>query len=426
MNRSQGTIPPPAHADAWTAALDAIVESLHDRLVALRRHLHSHPEPSGREHATTAYLRDRLADAAVDTRTGPDGRGLIVEPRNARDDAAASPDAPRIMIRGDIDALHIQDGKSTPYASTIPGVMHACGHDGHATIALGVALALAEAQRRGVLPWPTPWRVVLQPAEETNAGALEMIDAGCLDAVGAALSLHMDPSRQVGRVAIRRGVMTADCDELAIRILGRGGHASRPHESIDPIAAAAQLISSIYLFVPRGVESHNPVVVTIGKVRGGENYNVIPDRVDLLGTIRSIGAAARQRTISHIRQLARGIAEASGTKIDADVRPGPPSVRNNGEMTEMVRRCAIELLGNDAVDTIDQPSMGGEDFAHYLEKVPGCMFRLGCSPTSEPSPPLHSPMFDLDERSLVIGAKVLARAAVRWAEPGRRAEDYSI
>jgi amidohydrolase len=212
---------------------------------------------------------------------------------------------------------------------------------------------------------------------------------------------------------------------MEIDIVGRGGHAARPHESLDPIAAAAQLISSIYLFVPRAVESYTPVVVTIGKIIGGESHNVIPDRVHLAGTLRSADAKVRQAAVDHIQQLARGLAVASGTRIDVKFHHGPPAVFNDSQLTGHVRFAATQLLGDDNVQSIPRPSMGGEDFANYLAHVPGAMFRLGCAtPGADLPAMLHSPLFDLDERALAIGAKILARAAVRWSKPAEwKAED---
>jgi amidohydrolase len=215
---------------------------------------------------------------------------------------------------------------------------------------------------------------------------------------------------------VRYGALTASCDALEITISGRGGHAARPHESLDPIAAAAQLISSLYLFIPRATDSHDPVVVTIGQISAGHNGNVIPERAVLRGTIRSLGREVRERTKSHIQQIARGIAEASGTKIEVRFEPGPQSVMNDEKLTDVLRAAAAELLGPRCVDLIPRPSMGGEDFAFYQEHVPGAMFRLGCSSPVVGAAPLHSSCFDLDEHALVIGAKVLARAAVLFAE----------
>jgi len=403
----------PLTSGGWGQFLDHAVARRFDQLVALRRHLHSYPEPSGREYQTSAYLDTFLAPENFEIRRGPERRGLIVDPPEAAS-------GPRIAIRADLDALFINDSKQTDYRSLVPGVMHACGHDGHTATVAGAVLALHEAARAGALPWRVSWRAIFQPAEETSRGAHEMIEAGALDGVDAVFGLHMDPSRPAGTIGCHNGPLTASCDEMEVRIQGRGGHAARPHESIDPIAAAAQLISSIYLFVPRGTDSHDPVVVTFGQIIAGDNPNVIPEHVTLRGTVRTLGGATRERTKEHVRQLARGLAEASGAKITVEFLMGTAAVHNDRTLTDLTRQAAAAVLGAENVQEIAKPSMGGEDFSHYLEHLPGTMFRLGCAPSSTPAAPLHSPEFDLDERAIAAGARILARAAVLWSNPARR------
>ena len=392
----------------WSERLDAAVDALGPRLRALRRHLHMHPEPSGEEVQTTAFLRSALLECGLSPRIGPEARGLIVD---------SGVDGPRVLLRGDIDALRLEDAKTVDYRSRRSGVMHACGHDAHATIVVGALAALAELEREGLLPWPAAWRGVLQPAEETAVGAREMISAGALDGVAAAFALHVDPTRELGTVGVRQGPLTASCDWMEILIQGRGGHAARPHESIDPIAAAAQLISAIYAFIPRSVDSQDPVVVTIGRISGGYSANVIPERAVLEGTIRTLDVAVRERTRDRIRQLARGVAEASGATVEVRFGAGLAAVRNDALAAAVIREAAAKVVGPDGVAEIERPSMGGEDFSAYLETTPGCMFRLGVRSETVGGPPLHSPLFDLDERALAIGAKILARAAVLWSRP---------
>jgi amidohydrolase len=407
----------------WKQHLDRIIDGLDEQMVQVRRHLHMHPEPSGQEVQTTQYLASQVREAGLTARLGLQDRGVLVQPPDT--DAKDSRPGPGIAFRGDIDALRIQETRPIPYRSRVPGIMHACGHDAHSAIVVGAAMALHTAAQQRLLPWPVGWRAILQPAEETNRGAREMMQAGALDDVEAILGLHIDPARPVGSIAVRSGIITADCDEIEVHIRGRGGHASRPHETIDPIAAAAQLISSIYQAIPRVISPHEPVVVTIGSIHGGGNYNVIPDQVLLGGTLRSLGSQTRGKITGHIRQTAAAIAAVTGTKIDIRFRPGPPSVYNDPHLTELVRLCARELLTEDQLQRIGPPSMGGEDFANYLADVPGCMFRLGCAPEGETAPPLHSPEFDLDERCLGIGAKLLARAVVQWWDPSVRREGSS-
>lgn len=397
----------------WRERLDAAIENGAAEMVRVRRHLHAFPEPSGEEYETTRFLLQTLADAGFHPQPTPQNRGVIVT-------QAEYDGAPLLALRADIDALRIQETGQAEYRSRRPGVMHACGHDAHTAVVFGALLALREI--RECLPRPMNWRAIFQPAEETSEGASQMIQAGALEGVDGILSVHMDPSREVGRVGVRYGALTAACDSLEIRISGRGGHAARPHESLDPIAAAAQLISSIYLFLPRATDSQEPVVVTIGEIQAGHNPNVIPESAVLRGTLRSLGPLVRERTKSHIVQLARGIAEASGTRIHVEFEPGPQSVVNHTAFTDLLRDAAEEVLGPKQVEVIQRASMGGEDFAFYLEHVPGAMFRLGCSSPTVGGASLHSPCFDVDERALPIGANILARAVVKWSEPERWVE----
>ncbi len=399
----------------WTDKVDEAVDAIERDLIEVRRYLHQHPELSGHEIATTGYIAERLKDLGLTLRFGEGGRGLIVDPPGR-----GGKDSPIIAIRADIDALKIEDAKEVSYRSRVPNVMHACGHDGHTAVVLGALLALHRLQVEEALPCPVNWRAIFQPAEETNEGALEMIRAGALDGVRAILGLHMDPARPLGSIGLRSGPLTANCDGLDIAIQGKGGHAARPHESVDPIAAAAQMVSSLYLFIPRRVNAQEPVVVTIGQIQGGETPNAVPDRVLLRGTLRSLESGVRQQTKDHIRQLARGLAETSGTDIDVAFREGPPAVINDPDLIQLLRQASEGLLGDSAVLTISSPSMGGEDFAQYLFHAPGAMFRLGCGmPGSFESPGLHSPSFDLSERAITIGAKVLTRAVIQWSQQNR-------
>jgi len=394
----------------WREAADAAAAESAAAMVEVRRRLHAHPEPSGEEFGSSHFIQQCLVEAGLEARLTPSGRGVLVDP-------SAGPPRHGIALRADIDALRIQDEKTAPYRSQRPGVMHACGHDGHTATVFGALLALHRLERDGALPWPVAWRGIFQPAEETGEGALEMVAAGALEGVDAVLAAHLDPSRPVGRVGVRYGALTAACDALQITIRGRGGHAARPHESLDPIAAAAQLISAIYLFVPRGGDSHDPVVVTIGQIQAGDNPNVIPDQALLKGTIRTLGGPVRERVQAHLQQIARGVAEASGAQIDLCITPGAQSVVNDPGLTDLLKSAATDVLGGGQVDIIARPSMGGEDFSYYLDHVPGAMFRLGCASPEVGNAPLHSPLFDLDERALVIGARILARAVVLGSRP---------
>jgi amidohydrolase len=388
----------------WKQHLDAIIDQSSEDLVHLRRHLHAHPEPSGAELETSLLLYQQLDEAGLQVRMGPDGCGVIA-------DNTVINGAPRVAIRGDIDALLIHDGKWVPYRSTRDGVMHACGHDAHAAIVTFAATALRRLDGDGKAPWPLAWRAILQPAEETATGARAMVAAGALEGVRAIFGLHVDPTRRAGEIGLRTGAFTAHCDAIHIAVRGRGGHGARPHESRDPIAAAAQLVSTLYQFVPRANDSLDATVLSFGRIVGGENPNVIPEAVELEGTLRTLESKVRSQAIDQIHQVARGVAEITGTQIEVRLGASIPSVHNDVEAARLVGEAAAELTGV-AVRHIPRPSMGSEDFACYLDHCPGAMFRLGVASDLHAITPLHTPTFDINEAALTIGAKLLARTVV--------------
>lgn len=394
----------------WRAAIDDWIDSRAEDLRAIRRHLHAHPEPSREEYQTTRFLAEQLDLAKVPRSVAPTGRGILAGPAD-RDGT------PIVALRADIDALRLHDAKSVAYRSNREGVMHACGHDAHATMALGATLALWHC--RQFLPQGTAWRAIFQPSEEVSEGAFEMIAAGAMKEVSAVVALHVDPDNVAGRLAYREGVLTAFCQEMQVEIRGMGGHAARPHQSVDPIGVATQLVTSVYQFVPRAIDSRMPVVVTFGCIQGGTSANVIPEQVVLKGTIRTLTQAAAGRVEERIRQIAFGLSEASGATIQVNFKRGTDAVINDPEVTRTCIRAAAEVVGVDHLDEIPLPSMGGEDFSGYLKHAPGCLLRLGIAPSDRPNPFLHSPHFDIDEKALAIGAKVLARSVVLLAESVR-------
>jgi amidohydrolase len=378
----------------------------------LRRHLHKNPEVSGEEFQTSLLLFKQLDNNGFQVRWGFEGRGLIADL-----DPPASGDAQNLFaIRADIDALRIQDEKKVPYRSCRKGVMHACGHDGHTTIGYAAVTAIGELHRRGKLPFQPRLRAIFQPAEEICEGAAQMIQHGALRGVDAIIATHMDPSRRVGRIGIRPGVLTANCDHMLIEIHGRGGHAARPHEARDPISAAAQLIQWLYIQIPRVTDSQDAVVVTIGQIEGGHTANVIPETVNLQGTLRTLDHKVRERTMKHIQRLADSVAKGTGTTITVKYGVGANAVENDPQLVDLISDAADRVLGESSVEEIARPSMGSEDFAFYCKHVPAAMFRLGCTSDEVGGSPLHTPTFDLDEQSLKIGAKIMAHSALSWME----------
>ncbi len=397
----------------WEASLERLAAELEPRLIEARRHLHSHPEPSRGERATSQFLLDQLRSAGIAAKPGRDGLGVMAD----LDIGSPSPSTPRIALRADIDALRIQDAKSTEYASRHPGLCHACGHDAHSTIALGAALSLARLRDEKQSAYPLGkgmrLRFIFQPAEETAEGAVWMVEQGAVDGVAAILALHVDPERSIGTVGIRYGALTANCDEVGIIVEGKGGHAARPHQSIDPIAASVQLASALYQALPRSVDARSASVFTLGKFAGGTLPNVIPDRVELLGTLRTLDRQVRQTLHDRIAAIVRSVELATGTTIHLRYYESIDGVMNNERVTAALEASARGVLGDAGVQQITLASMGGEDFSAYLAKVPGAMLRLGVAPPGQAAPLLHNPHFDIDERALVIGLRVLLGAAWR-------------
>lgn len=395
---------------AWRQAVVAAVDSQFERMVKLRRHLHAHPEPSGSEYNTSQMLYELLGDAGLVVRQGPEGCGVIADftPENAADNR------PRLALRADIDALHIQDEKDAPYRSQKPGVMHACGHDAHTAILVGAMFAIRELHTAGRLPFVPVLRGIFQPAEEVCRGARMMIESGALEGIEVILAAHVDPTRPVGKIGLRAGVFTANCDEMHFTIRGTGGHAARPHETRDPIQAAAQLINWLYLQIPRNTDSQEAVVLTVGRIEGGHNANVIPDHVHLHGTLRTLDDSVRSRTIELVRRLAAAVADGTQTQIDVEFGMSTRAVENDEALIKLLWHASEQVLGSDAPQRIPRPSMGSEDFAYYGGHASTAMFRLGCRSGSRGGGGLHTPSFDIDEEALRCGARVMTWAALDW------------
>ncbi|MEZ6047051.1 MAG: amidohydrolase [Planctomycetaceae bacterium] len=255
-------------------------------------------------------------------------------------------------------------------------------------------------------------RLLFQPAEETCLGARSMIEQNSLEGVAAILSLHMEPQQAVGHASVRYGTMTANCDEVRLIVNGHGGHAARPHHTSDPVAAAAELIMALHQYLPRSVDSRHPSVFSVGQLAGGYAPNVIPETVEIRGSLRTIQRDTRDRLHTRIREIAHGVGKTSGTLIDVEFHNSLPSVVNTSDATRVLELASMQILGTENTTRIEEPSMGGEDFALYLEHVPGSMLRLGCA--QDPGNPtlLHSCRFDIDETALSLGARIMMRATL--------------
>jgi len=379
--------------------------------------MHSHPEPSGEELETTTFIARQLSDAALSPQICRQDIGLVTDFELGTIDE----DSPTIAIRADIDALRLPDQKSVPYKSQVNGICHACGHDVHTSIALGSAMALSGVADEVGKSVGVRFRFIFQPAEETCEGARWMIEQGALDGVDAIIALHVDPELPAGTVGLRSGSLTASCDEVDILIEGKGGHGARPHQTHDPIGAASLLVSSLYQAIPRSVDSRRASVLSFGKIAGGSAPNVIPECVELRGSLRAVDIETRDRLYQRIRDVAAGIERVTDTKIRIRFLNSLPSVVNHPRVVAAMQLATERVIGTDGVHFIELPSMGGEDFAVYLEHVPGAMLRLGCRrPDVETPTLLHSPMFDVDESAIDIGVRIMTRTALLLAVDDRK------
>jgi amidohydrolase len=384
--------------------LESSVSQLGPEVLKVRRHLHASPELSGDEYRTTALVAEHLVAAGIGFKFGPGGRGIITEisGNSARN-------VPVVAFRADLDALPILEENDVPYRSRNAGVMHACGHDAHTAILLGTLLALKSAGST-----PVSWRGIFQPSEEVGHGAQEMIARGALDDVSAIVALHVDPTTVAGQLGLTAGPQTAFCQDFAIEVRGRGGHGARPQDTIDSIAMAAHLVCLLYGATPRQTDARDPLVITIGQIEGGHASNVIPDKVELKGTIRALDETVLHRARELIEKLSRASAEAFGGAATVAFDPSLPGVVNDPAITAVCLQAARAVVGEENVVTAGRPSMGAEDFADYLSVVPGCMVRLGVARKGKKMTLLHTSRFDIDESALPVGVRLLTRVLSHW------------
>jgi hippurate hydrolase len=395
---STRTVGPRGNRGAGSALIPA---ALHHRLVALRRDLHEHPELSFQEKRTAAVLERELMAVDVPRVERVGETGLVA--RIAGQDRGCPP----VAIRGDIDALPIQEATGLPFASTASGVMHACGHDVHATWTVGAAALLAAHPARGDV------LIVLQPAEEIGEGARAIIESGALDEVRMIFGAHVDRRFTVGQVVAQAGALAASADNFEIELLGRGAHGARPHESADPVVGLAALVTALQTIVARRVNPALPAVVTVGMISAGTAPNVIPDRASLQGTMRATDAATRAMLRDALEEIATHVAAAHGLQARVTMGMGVPPVVNDAGAARLAADAATDLLGAGAVVPLGIVNMAAEDFAFYLERVPGCFLRVGARHEDDAVIAAHSPHFDVAEEAIAVGATVLAESARR-------------
>lgn len=382
--------------------LNTFDTTLFRRLVAFRRDLHEHPELSWREQRTADQVCKFLRNLGIDYRANIAGTGIIAE-------IPGSMNEPVIALRADMDALPIVEETDLPYKSKHEGVMHACGHDGHTSMLLGAASLLV---KNG--PPSTTVRLIFQPGEETGDGANAMIAAGALDEVAAIFGGHVDRHFPVGSIAVTDGPVNASSDRFAIRITGRGGHAARPHETIDAVVVASLMVISLQTIVSREVNPAHPSVVTVGRFDAGTACNVIAGQAQLEGSIRAQDQDVREALHRSIKRIAESIGQLHGASVEVEIEMGTPVVVNRSKLTDFARRAAASIVGQQQVVQLETANMGGEDFGYYLQHVPGCYVRFGTANAGVEQFPAHSSRFDFDERAIAVGAayfEAVARSA---------------
>lgn len=368
-------------------------QALADKIQAFRHEMHRFPELSNQEHQTTQRIRDALTEAGITILPLPLATGLVAEIKGQQD-------GPLIVLRSDIDALPIEEESGVDFVSENKGVMHACGHDFHASAALGAAILLQQniANLKGTV------RVLFQAAEETGQGAPDLLATGALDGALAIFGIHNDPTLPVGVIGSKEGALTAGVDRFEIKIAAKGAHAAKPHEGNDPLIIIAQIINATQSIISRNVSSDQNAVVSITQVHSGSTWNVIPDTAYLEGTVRTFKQATREQIEQRLRQIIAGIAATFNAQIELIWHPSPPSVVNTGEWVDLALIQA-EKSGFEAIRVEASPI--GEDFAFYQQKIPGAFMMIGSGGPYA----LHHPKFRVDDKALYPTARYLAQLA---------------
>lgn len=371
----------------------------------IRRAIHQCPELSFQEFRTAELVTGKLDELAISNKKGIAGTGIAAFIGEKRHGAKA------VALRADMDALPITEKTGLPFSSQNEGIMHACGHDGHMAMLLGAAALLTRHPQ-------LPGQIVLlfQPAEEDGGGAGKMIAEGALEGVNAIFGGHIERHYAVGEIAVQPGLICAYTDEFTIIIRGPGGHAAKPHESVDCIVAASFLVANIQTLVSRETNPVFPAVVTVGKISGGTASNVIADQVVLEGTIRTTHPEAREKIFESLKRMVQAVQDLYKTETEFILTTGYPPVINDPVISEVARKAAMQTVGENGVKSQPYPSLGGEDFSFFLKHVPGCFVRFGARRDDLPKANAHSPTFDFNERVLPIGAEYLARCAILYLQ----------
>jgi amidohydrolase len=389
--------------DDLAGALDAFLARYDTELIGFRRDLHAHPEPAYAERRTTRLVASRLAEAGLRPVLLPESAGLYAD--------IGPGGGARVALRADLDALPMDDEKDVPYRSTVAGMCHACGHDAHTAMLLGAGLFLAGRAASGQLAGGV--RLIFQPAEEAATGAKGVIAAGALDSVGRIFALHCDPRLDAGKVGVRAGAITAACDKVKVTLAGPGGHTARPHLTADVVYALGKIVTEVPAALTRRVDPRAGLSLVWGHVSAGAAANAIPDEGVVEGTVRCLDADVWRSAVALIEDLVQSVAMPYGVTAKVEYLSAVPPTVNEPASAALIASAAAAVLGPDAVTETAQ-SLGGEDFAWYLHLVPGAMARLGTrTPGTLTAGDIHQPTFDIDERAIGVGVRVLSSVALR-------------
>jgi len=382
----------------------ALARSVFPDMVSLRRHLHQHPELSGEEHNTLALIRSRLDALAIPYTTYENGAVCAMIGKGDR----------AIGIRGDIDALPVTEATGLEYASENPGVMHACGHDIHTAVLMGAAQLFKSMEDE----LPCMVKLFFQPAEETVGGAEIMVKGGCMDnpVVDHVLALHVDPTLPVGSVGLLPGKMNAAVINLDITVRGVGCHGAHPDQGVDPIVAAAQIITALQTVSSRVMAPTTPIIVTIGSIHGGTKRNIIPGEVTLQGTVRVLDMDTAAKAKEQIRRIVENTAIACGAEADVELTDDFPALTNDTPLTHAVADEARKLFGSQNVVFYETPSMGADDFAYFSNAAKGCYFNIGTTAPGQPPQMLHSEFFAPDENCMITGLALFSASVWKLME----------
>lgn len=380
-------------------------EALHEQLIAWRRDFHMHPELGFQEHRSAAIVAEYLRELGYDVQTGIAHTGVVGLLEGEKD-------GPVVMARFDMDALPVTELNEVDYVSRNPGLMHACGHDAHMAMGLGVAELLAKYrdQITGTL------KLVFQPGEEGMNGAEVMVKEGVMEnpRPDVVLATHVWIEKPVGTIAVTSGAVMAAAEKWTCVVRGEGGHGALPHQAVDPIVAASHIVTTLQTIVSRDVSPLATAVVTVGSIEGGDAFNVIPEKVEMSGTIRTYDPEVRETVLRRVREVVEGVAAACGTEVELEFSYLTPALVNDPQVSKVVRSVAETVVGPENVSADDR-TMGSEDASFFLQEAPGCYFFLGAANAERGlTAPHHNPRFDFDEDALPLGVAVMAKSIAHY------------